>query len=106
LGGPPEPDVHLDGEIIARREIFKAREMNPKQFSELHAKCLEALKRYVHEAENMCELFSQCLAEPASLRILSKIIEQRVRENNAHASYLEIRQQLFQAVRISYDTSH
>ena len=42
--------------------------MDPKQFKELHAKC--------------------------------------VRENNAHASYLEIRRQLFAAVQIGYDASN
>jgi hypothetical protein len=66
---------------------------------------LEALKRYVHEAERMCELLGQCLPEPSSLQILSEIVEQRVRENNAHARYIEIRQQLFGAVRIGYDSS-
>jgi hypothetical protein len=33
-------------------------------------------------------------------------MDQRVRENNAHASYLEIRRQLFDAARIGYDASH
>jgi hypothetical protein len=80
--------------------------MDPNQFSELHARCLEALEQYVHEARKMCGLFGQCLAEPASLQILSEIIEQRVRENNAHASYIEIRKQLFQAIRVSYDSLH
>jgi hypothetical protein len=84
-------------------EILKRKKMDPKQFRELHARCSEALKRYVHEAERMCELFGQCLPEPLSLQILSEIIEQRVRENNAHASYFEIRRQLFEAVRIGYD---
>jgi hypothetical protein len=32
-------------------------------------------------------------------------MDQRVRENNAHASYLEIRRQLFEAARIGYDAS-
>jgi hypothetical protein len=79
--------------------------MNPKQFAELHAKCWETLKHYVHEADRMCELFGQCLPEPSSIRIRSDIVEQRVRENNAYASYAEIRRQLLEAVRIGYDPS-
>jgi hypothetical protein len=79
--------------------------MDPKQFRELHARCGEALKHYVREAEKMCELLGQCLPEPSSLQILSEIIEHRVRENNAHASYLDIRRQLLRAVRIGYDSS-
>jgi hypothetical protein len=74
--------------------------MDPKRFKELHARCLEALKHYVHEAERMCELFGQCLPEQSSLQTRSEIIEQRVRENIAHACYIKIRRQLFEAVRI------
>jgi hypothetical protein len=80
--------------------------MDPKQFEALHARCCEALKYYVHEAERMCELFGQCLPEPSSMQTRSELIEQRVRENNAHASYLEIRRQLFEAARIGYDASN
>jgi hypothetical protein len=54
----------------------------------------------------MCALFGQCLPEPVSLQTRSEIIEQRVRENNAHATYLEIRRQLFEAARIGYDASN
>ena len=56
----------------------------------------ETPKRYVHEADRICELFGQ----------RSEIIEQRVRENNAHASYIEIRRQLFEATRFGYDGSN
>jgi hypothetical protein len=76
--------------------------MDPEEFRELHARCWEALKRYVLEAERTCELFGQCLPEPSSLLILSEILEQRVRENNAHATYLDLRRQLLKAVRIGY----
>jgi hypothetical protein len=79
--------------------------MDPKQFRELHAKCWDALKHYVHEAEKMCELFGRCLPEPSPLQTLAVIMEQRVRENNAHASYIEIRRQLFEAIRIGYNPS-
>jgi hypothetical protein len=53
----------------------------------------------------MCELFGHCLPEPSSLQIRSEIIQQRVLENNAYASYAEIRRQLFEAARIGYDAS-
>jgi len=80
--------------------------VDSKQFRELHARCCEALKHYVHEAERMCELFGQCLPEPSSMPTRAEIIEQRVRENNAHATYLEIRRQLFDAARIGYGPSN
>jgi hypothetical protein len=51
----------------------------------------------------MCELFGQCLPEPLAIQIRSDIVEQRVRENNAYASYAEVRRQLLEAVRIGYD---
>jgi hypothetical protein len=53
----------------------------------------------------MCELLGLCLPEPSSLQILSQIVEQRVRENNAYARYIEIRQRLFEAVRIGYESA-
>jgi hypothetical protein len=77
--------------------------MDPKQFAELHAKCWETLKHYVHEADRMCELFGQCLPESSSIQFRSEIMRQRILENNAHANYFEIRRQLFQAARIGYD---
>jgi hypothetical protein len=62
----------------------KGNDMDSKQFAELHAKCWETLKHYVHEADRMCELFGQCLPEPSAIQIRSDIVEQRVRENNAY----------------------
>src|ERR1022692_2208174 len=81
----------------------KGSEMDSKQFAELHAKCWETLKHYVHEADRMCELFGECLPNPSCIQIRSDIVEQRVRENNAYAGYAEIRRQLLEAVRIGYD---
>jgi hypothetical protein len=72
----------------------------------LHAKCWEALRRFVQEAERMCELFGQCLPEPSSVQTRAAIMEQRVRENNAYASYLDIRRQLFEAARIGFDAAN
>jgi hypothetical protein len=77
--------------------------MDPKQFAELHAKCWETLKHFVHEADRMCELFGQCLPEPSSIQIRAEITQQRILENNAYASYAEIRRQLFGATRTGYD---
>jgi hypothetical protein len=76
--------------------------MDSKEFAELHAKCWETLKHYVHEADRMCELFGQCLPEPSSVRFRADIVEQRARENTAYAGYVEIRRQLLEAVRMGY----
>jgi hypothetical protein len=54
----------------------------------------------------MCELFGQCLPGPTAVQTRAEIIEQRVRENNAHANYLKIRRQLFEAARVGYDASN
>lgn len=80
--------------------------MDPQRFKELHARCWEALRHYVREAERTCEFLGQCLPEPSSVQVRSELMDQRVRENNAHGSYLEIRRQLFEAARIGYDASH
>ncbi len=80
--------------------------MNPQQFAELHAQCWETLKHFVREADRMCELFGLCLPEASSIQIRSEIVQQRILENNAYASYIEIRRQLFEAARIGYDASN
>jgi len=76
--------------------------MDSKEFAELHAKCWETLKHYVHEADRMCELFGQCLPQPSSIRFREDIVEQRARENKTYAAYVEVRRQLLEAVRIGY----
>jgi RNA-splicing ligase RtcB len=81
----------------------KGKGMDSRQFAELHAQCWETLKHYVHEADRMCELFGQCLPDASSIQFRSDIVEQRVREHNAYASYVEIRRQLLEAVRVGYD---
>jgi len=80
--------------------------MNSNQFAELHAKCSETLKHYMHEADRMCELFGQCLPKPSSMQIRADISEQRVRENNAYATHAAVRRQLLEAVRVGYDPSN
>jgi len=85
---------------------MERREMNSKQFAELHAKCWETLKHYVHEADRMCELFGQCHPEASSIQIRSDIVEQRIRENNAYGNYSEVRRQLLEAVRLGYDMAN
>jgi hypothetical protein len=80
--------------------------MDPKEFAELHAKCWETLKHFVHEADKMCEMFGKCLPVPLPIQVRASIMEQRVRENNAYASYVDVRQQLLDAVRAGYDPSN
>jgi hypothetical protein len=80
--------------------------VDPEQSRKLHARYWEALKRYVHEAERCASYSASASLNPHPLQTLSKIIEQRIRENNAHASYIEVRRQLFEAVRIGYDWSN
>jgi hypothetical protein len=76
--------------------------MDSREFAELHVQCCEALKQYVHEADRMCELLGQCLPGPSSIQFRTEILEQRARENKAHARYVEIRRQLLEAVRMGY----
>jgi hypothetical protein len=95
------PDDRFIGTLLTAKR--RGAKMDPKQFAELHAKCWETLKHYVHEADRMCELFGQCLPDPSSIQIRSEIIQQRILENNAYASYAEVRRQLFEATRIGYD---
>jgi len=54
----------------------------------------------------MCELFGKCLPVPSPIQIRATILEQRIRENDAYASYVDIRQQLLDAVRAGYDPAN
>ena len=61
----------------------------------LHRECKAALGELLKEGEAMCRVLSAVESHPASSEQRLSIIEQRVKENAAHAAYDSARQALF-----------
>jgi hypothetical protein len=61
----------------------------------LHRECTAALGKLLKEGEEMCRVLSAVESHPASGEQRRVIMEQRVKENAAHAAYDSARQALF-----------
>jgi hypothetical protein len=61
----------------------------------LHRECKAALGQLLKEGEEMCKVLSAIESHPASNEQRRAIMEQRVKENAAHAAYDSARQALF-----------
>lgn len=73
--------------------------MEPPEIEKLHKRCVERLKDLIAQANRTCSLLDSMAEVPLSLDIWQKAVEQRVRENDAHARYQEARERLFKAMR-------
>jgi hypothetical protein len=76
-----------------------------EEFRKLHLDCEASLKHYMREATAMCEILSRC--QPAKLGMLerSAINSQRMRENDAFASYSQVRARLLALATAGYGDS-
>jgi len=88
--------------VVVPLEALKRRNVDPEQFRELHARSGKRLSAMRTRPKGCASYSASASLHPHPLQTLSKIIEQRIRENNAHASHIEVRRQLFEAVRIGY----
>jgi hypothetical protein len=61
----------------------------------LHQECKAALGKLLKEGEEMCRVLSAIESHPASGEQRRAVMEQRVKENAAHAGYDSARQALF-----------
>ena len=66
-----------------------------KTLEHLHRDCTAALGNLLEEGKEMCRILSAIESHPASSEQRRAIMEQRVRENGAHAAYDRARQALF-----------
>src|SRR4051812_48606689 len=87
----------------SRKTEQRARNtMNPEEFKRFHELCVKALERYLVEATKMCEMLGHSQVDPLGLMERSEINAQRLRENDAHARYHELRAQLLEAAQAGY----
>jgi hypothetical protein len=61
----------------------------------LHRECTAALGMLQEEGKEMCKVLSAVESHPASSEQRRAIMEQRVRENDAHVAYDRAREALF-----------
>jgi hypothetical protein len=81
---------------------FLPSKREEQAFQELHKRCAQMLEVYVREAHRMCEMLGKAEPGPLGLTVRSDILEQRHRENEAHARFQEIRNLLLDLVQIGY----
>ena len=65
----------------------------------LHKKCVDRLKELIAEANRTCSLLDSMTESPVTAHTYQQAINQRVRENDAHARYQKVRRRLFDAIR-------
>jgi hypothetical protein len=73
--------------------------MESPEIEELHQRCVESLKDLIVQANRTCSLLESMAEYPIKLDIWHRALEQRVRENAAHAMYQAARERLFAAIR-------
>jgi hypothetical protein len=61
----------------------------------LHRECTAALGKLLEEGKEMCRILSAIESHPASSEQRRAIMQQRVKENDAHIAYDSARQALF-----------
>jgi hypothetical protein len=61
--------------------------------------CVSALQHYIREANATCSLLNSITAFPVSDRIRQTILDQRLRENDAHERYRKVRDAFFAAAK-------
>ena len=76
--------------------------MTYKEFLELHAKCVTAMRVYFAVAEKSVVLLAQCTVEPLSPTKRLSLISQEVAEKEAHGTYLDSKRLLHEAALQGY----
>jgi hypothetical protein len=80
--------------------------MNHSEFIELHENSARSLRAYFAEAEKTSTMLAGCAAEPLTFMERSRLMSQGIAENDAHLTYLEARNVLFEAARLGYGCSN
>ena len=65
----------------------------------LHKTCIDRLRRLIEEANRTCELLNSISSFPIPLETWTKVVMQRVAENEAQAQYQIARERLFEALK-------
>ena len=80
--------------------------MTRKEFENLHASGIVALRAYFSEAEKTSGMLAACTSEPMTFKERFRLMSQGIIERDAHLAYLGIRSLLLRAARFGYGSSN
>lgn len=89
----------------SQKRVTVDRSMDQTAFRLLHDQCTESLQLWNVEATETCKLLGECENIPLSLERRSALQAQRVRENDAQVTHMEVRQRLFDLARMGFNAS-
>jgi hypothetical protein len=76
--------------------------MDERSFVAIYEQCSSALKEYVAQAEETCNMLRGLEGKPLNAADLKSVMAQRSRENEAHRKYMEVRERLLEAAQRGY----
>jgi hypothetical protein len=76
--------------------------VDQREFTQLHGECDTARRAYFGESEKTSSMLAKCTLEPLGFRQRLAIAAQGMAENEAHLTYLGIRDLLLEAARLGY----
>lgn len=79
--------------------------MDHQGFTKLHAECDSARHDYFAETEITSTMLAKCTPEPLGFQERLALAAQGIAENQAHLTYLGIRDVLLDAARLGYGSA-
>ena len=79
--------------------------MDHQGFTKLHAECDSARHDYFAETEITSTMLAKCTPEPLGFKERLALAAQGIVENQAHLTYLGIRDVLLDAARLGYGST-
>lgn len=76
-----------------------------QRLKQLRIACVQALRKYMREADKTCTLLNSIRQFPVPLEKRLAILDQRLVENAAHERYQQSRQQLFRLAKCEDSTT-
>jgi hypothetical protein len=76
--------------------------MDHKEYLELHASCIAAMRAYFTQAETTAGMLANCSALPLSFQERLGLISQEIIENDAHSAYLGTKRLLHGVALLGY----
>jgi hypothetical protein len=77
--------------------------MTPKEYAALSKECCDTLDRYHTEGHKMCDLLAAADHLPWTPQYRHTLNDQRIRENETHRQYMEVRHRLIDAAKVGFE---
>jgi hypothetical protein len=76
--------------------------VDQEEFTKLHGECDTLRRDYFGETEKTSKMLAKCTLEPLSFKERLALAAQGIVENDAHRTYLGMRDLLLEAARLGY----